>query len=71
MAKYRIVRDNFAGFEVQIWRWWRPVWVQPRINTHCRVRDAEAYALSHATGGATVGVRAPRGAVVKNLGVLR
>ena len=26
--KYRIVSDNFQGFEVQIKRWWFPFWFQ-------------------------------------------
>jgi hypothetical protein len=26
--KFRIVEDRFAGFEVQIKRWWFPVWIQ-------------------------------------------
>jgi hypothetical protein len=27
-SKYRIVTDKFNGFEVQIKRWWLPIWVQ-------------------------------------------
>lgn len=58
-ARYRIVRDRFAGYEVQVWRWWLPVWVQPSTNTHPSVERAEAWAREHARGG------------VKYLGALR
>lgn len=27
-TRYRIVTDDFAGFEVQIKRWWLPIWFQ-------------------------------------------
>lgn len=47
--KYRIVRDNYAGYEVQIKRWWLPVWLQLGFsNTHCSIERAEAYARVHA-----------------------
>lgn len=42
--RYRIVRDNYAGYEVQVWRWWLPFWVQPTINTHSTVDGAEQWA---------------------------
>lgn len=42
--RYRIVRDNYAGYEVQVWRWWFPFWVQPTINTHSTVEGAEQWA---------------------------
>lgn len=59
-AHYRIVTDKYAGFEVQVWRWWWPFWVQAGFtNTHCSVEQAERWAISHASGG-----------VVKNLGKL-
>lgn len=48
MAHYRIVRDHFAGYEVQVWRWWFPFWVQPRTNTHCSVEGARRWAMNHA-----------------------
>lgn len=44
MAYYRIVRDRYAGFEVQWWRWWWPFWEQPRTNTHETVEKAEEWA---------------------------
>jgi hypothetical protein len=58
MPKYRIVTDNWAGFEVQTWRWWWPFWIQGTTNTHGSVEAAEAYARR----------RAKR--IVKNLGKL-
>lgn len=58
MPKYRIVTDNYSGFEVQTWRWWWPFWIQGATNTHRSVEAAEAYA------------RRSSGRVVKNLGKL-
>ena len=26
MNKYRVVRDDFAGYEAQVKRWWWPFW---------------------------------------------
>jgi hypothetical protein len=49
MAEYRIVRDNFCGYEVQVRRWWWPFWIQAGFaNTHSSVERAEAWAESHA-----------------------
>jgi hypothetical protein len=50
---YRIVRDNYAGYEVQVWRWWWPRWAMARIfpaftNTHSTIEKAETYAHIHA-----------------------
>lgn len=59
MAKYRIVTDEYLGFEVQVRRWWWPFWVGAGINTHASVEGAERYARGRA------------GLVVKNLGDLR
>ena len=43
--KYRIVTDRYCGYEVQVWRWWFPVWIQAGgSNTHATVERAEAYA---------------------------
>ncbi len=66
---YRIATDTHAGFEVQAWRWWWPVWRQcagPKylINTHPSVEDAERFAAAHAAGFPKVGL--PK--VVKYLG---
>lgn len=49
--EYRIVRDSYAGYEVQIRRWWLPIWMQPRSNTHATLAGAEAFAKKHAQGG--------------------
>ena len=43
---YRIVVDNFRGYEVQIWRWWWPFWEEFGHNTFCTVEEAEAWAKS-------------------------
>lgn len=44
MKKYRIVKDNWSGFEVQVWRLWFPFWVQARgTNTHPSIEQARAY----------------------------
>lgn len=49
MAKYRIVTDGYAGYEVQIWRWWFPFWVQLGFtNTHSTIERAERYARGNA-----------------------
>ncbi len=48
-ARYRVVRDNYAGYEVQIWRWWWPFWVPASpCNTHISVERAEEWARGHA-----------------------
>lgn len=46
MAKrIRIVTDSYGGFEVQVWRWWWPFWVQfGGINTHRSLESARLYA---------------------------
>lgn len=32
--KYRVVLDNFAGYEAQVWRVWFPIWWQINgVNT--------------------------------------
>lgn len=50
MSEYRIVRDGFAGFEVQIKRWWWPFWSMIGSNTHPNIERAEKYAEDHARG---------------------
>lgn len=43
--KIRIVTDSYGGFEVQVWRWWWPFWVQfGGINTHRSLERARLYA---------------------------
>ena len=49
MGEYRIVRDNYAGFEVQRRTWWWPFWRMAGFsNTHLSVERAEAWAANHA-----------------------
>ena len=46
-TEYRVVRDNFAGYEVQAkWRFW-PFWTQLSINTHCSMDNAEMYIATY------------------------
>ena len=41
-TRYRIVRDSYAGYEVQVWRWWFPFWRQVGFcNTHPTPERAE------------------------------
>lgn len=59
MKKYRIVADEWAGYEVQIWRLWWPFWVQcgdrgKKANTHPTIQDAENYAKKHSMLGKEV-----------------
>lgn len=40
-TRYRIVRDNYSGYEVQIRRWWFPIWLQlGGINTSPSIERA-------------------------------
>lgn len=55
--KYRIVTDNFAGYEVQVKYWWLPIcWLQigdkngRKTNTHASVSDAEKLISHHKAG---------------------
>ena len=46
--RYRIVRDNYCGYEVQIWRWYWPFWRELGFcNTHTSFEDAERFARHH------------------------
>ena len=41
IIKYRIIRDNYGGFEVQKWRWYFPFWLQlDCVNTNFSVEQA-------------------------------
>lgn len=43
--KYRIVKDDYLGYEVQQKSWWWPFWVQTGgINTHMTLEKAERWA---------------------------
>lgn len=47
--RYRIVADTYAGFEVQIWRWYWPFWVEANFsNTHSSEEGALTWARQHA-----------------------
>lgn len=60
--RYRIVRDIYCGYEVQIWRWWFPFWVMAdSCNTFSSIEKAEEFARIHSQG---------EGYVVKELGDL-
>ncbi len=50
--RVRIYPDSFfsRGYEVCVWRWWWPFWVQPRINTHDTIEEARQYAQELLTG---------------------
>ena len=42
--KYRIVKDEFAGFECQVWYIWFPFWTQlSGINSHSDIERAKKY----------------------------
>lgn len=41
LKKYRVVRDSYAGFEVQTWRWWLPFWLCIPLNTHRSIDKAK------------------------------
>lgn len=48
-TKYRIVTDEYSGFEVQSWRWYFPIWLQCHtsscepINTHSSLEKAKLF----------------------------
>lgn len=43
-TRYRIVKDEWLGYEVQSWRWWFPFWIQVGFtNTHQTPEDAEKW----------------------------
>ncbi len=46
-TSYRIVSDDFSGYEVQKWRWWFPFWVQEDkfcyTNTFKEIEDAKQW----------------------------
>ena len=44
LKKYRIVRDNYNGYECQVWRLWLPFWFQMGwTNTHPTLEKAKEY----------------------------
>ena len=43
-TEYRIVRDSYAGYEVQMKRWWWPIWTEVGwVNTHSSLEGAKKY----------------------------
>jgi hypothetical protein len=43
-TKYRIVTDNYLGYEVQFKKWWLPFWTQTWLpNTHPSIDEARQY----------------------------
>lgn len=48
--KYRIVTDNYAGFEVQIKYWWWFGWHLTERNTFFTVERAKKYINLHKKG---------------------
>lgn len=42
----RIVEDCYAGYEVQVWRWWFPFWLQYGVNTFPSIERARKFAKS-------------------------
>lgn len=51
--KYRIISDEYAGYEVQIKYWWLPLfWFQlsdyaPMLNTHASIESAKELIKRH------------------------
>lgn len=41
--KWRIVPDNFLGYEVQHKNWYWPFWVMHKANTHKTKESARVY----------------------------
>lgn len=42
--KFRIIKDSYAGFEVQAKRWWFPFWIQcDGTNTHLTLERAKEF----------------------------
>lgn len=42
--KYRIVRDDYAGYEAQVKLWYWPFWMQMGFsNTHRSIKEAEEF----------------------------
>ena len=44
VKRYRIIKDNYCGYEVQVWRIWFPIWLQSNyINTHNSLEKAKKH----------------------------
>lgn len=60
--KYKIIRDDFLGYEVRVRRWYWPFWTQPgncgtSVNTFHTVERARAFALAVGRGEVERGSR--------------
>ena len=49
VVRYRIIKDNYAGYECQKWRIWFPFWFQIGINTHCTIDHAIGFIVNNKT----------------------
>ena len=53
--KVRIVRDMYAGYEIQVKYWWWPVWLQkPFTNTYSSLEEATQVAEKYKLNGQVV-----------------
>lgn len=62
--KYRVVRDQFAGYELQILRWYFPFWrevgdFKNQVNTFANIEGAIEFARQH-SGDKNVAVEVVR-----------
>lgn len=51
-TRYRIVRDGYLGYEVQVWRLWFPIWLEcwgngGPANTHTSLEKAQEFIEQH------------------------
>jgi hypothetical protein len=69
--RYRIVRDNYRGYEAQARAWWSPVWAQLGkdgefgVNTSSSVEEAEGRILEWVRKRVEIAERRRQGGVVK------
>ena len=50
VIRYRIVRDNYCGFECQKWRLWFPFWLEiGYVNTHMSIDAAISFIKNDGT----------------------
>tara|TARA_R110002020_G_scaffold60135_1_gene163252 strand:+ start:162 stop:362 length:201 start_codon:yes stop_codon:yes gene_type:complete len=46
-VRYRIVTDEFCGFEAQKKVWYFPFWMEIGTNTYYTIEDAESFIGKH------------------------
>lgn len=52
VKRYRIVKDNYRGYECQKWKLWFPFWVQINyVNTQRTIEEAIKYIEDYANKG--------------------